>query len=439
MTERQYKDSGIEWIGDIPNDWEVIKIKYLQDTSQKDSFIDGDWIESPYIIDSGIRYLTSGNIGDGVFKHQGNGYISDKTFEVLNCKYAYPNDLIISRLNAPYGRACILPNDENKYVLAVDNVILRTKQNKQFLCYVMQCDGYHSNVEEKSAGTAMKRISRSKLGHIQLPLPSFEEQQQIADFLDSKTAAIDSAIQAQKDIVEKLKEYKQAVITEAVTKGLNRDAEMKNSGIEWIGEVPSTWSVLPIKALFGERKHKNKDMLETNLLSLSYGNIKRKDINSNNGLLPENFSGYNIVETGDIVLRLTDLQNDHKSLRTGLVKEHGIITSAYVTLAPKHEVNSEYYHYLLHSYDIQKVFYTMGEGIRQSLDFETLKKNVSVLVPSPEEQKNIVEYINKKCESVENSIVRINAIIEKLEEYKKSIIYNAVTGKIDCRKDVIPE
>lgn len=205
------------------------------------------------------------------------------------------------------------------------------------------------------------------------------------------------------------------------------ERQYKDSCIEWIGEVPATWSVVPIKALFEERKHKNKDMQEINLLSLSYGNIKRKDINSNNGLLPENFSGYNIVETGDIVLRLTDLQNDHKSLRTGLVKEHGIITSAYVTLAPKHEINSEYYHYLLHSYDIRKVFYTMGEGIRQSLDFETLKKNVSVLVPSTEEQKNIVEYLDSKTASIDSAIQAQRDIVEKLKEYKQAVITEAVT------------
>ena len=115
---RPMKQSGLDWLGDIPADWKVIKIKYLCN-NEKDSFQDGDWIESPFIIEEGIRYLTTGNVGDGKFKRQGNGHISEDTFAELNCKYAYPDDLVISRLNAPYGRACILPSDEDKYVLAV--------------------------------------------------------------------------------------------------------------------------------------------------------------------------------------------------------------------------------------------------------------------------------------------------------------------------------
>ena len=102
---RAMKDSGIAWIGEIPEEWKISKIKQLADQNEENSFVDGDWIESPYIMDSGIRYLTTGNIGDGVFKEQGNGFISLRTFEKLSCKYAFPGDLIFSRLNAPYGRS----------------------------------------------------------------------------------------------------------------------------------------------------------------------------------------------------------------------------------------------------------------------------------------------------------------------------------------------
>lgn len=143
--------------------------------------------------------------------------------------------------------------------------------------------------------------------------------------------------------------------------------EMKKTSIPWVSEIPAEWDEFPLHVLFEERKNKNTQGLEINLLSLSYGNIVRKSIESNEGLLPENFNGYNIIEEGDIVLRLTDLQNDHRSLRTGLVREHGMITSAYITLKPKRILNSEYCHYLLHAYDIMKVFYTMGEGVRQNL------------------------------------------------------------------------
>jgi len=254
----------------------------------------------------------------------------------------------------------------------------------------------------------------------------------IVEYLNGKCSNIDEAISLHNSIIDKLEEYKRACIVAGVSGGFIK-GEMKDSGIKWMQSVPSDWNVIPLWVLFNERKHKNSLALETNLLSLSYGNIKRKDIETKEGLLPENFNGYNIIEEGDIVLRLTDLQNDMKSLRTGLVKEHGIITSAYVTLKPIAEVNSAYYHYLLHAYDVMKVFYSMGEGIRQNLNYDELSR---MLVPQPSlpQQAEIVAYLDEKCAKVNEAIARQEEAITKLEEYRKSVIYNAVTGKIDCQK-----
>ena len=207
-----------------------------------------------------------------------------------------------------------------------------------------------------------------------------------------------------------------------MTKGLDPDTKMKDSGVEWIGEVPEMWGVKQLRKFYSRRLNKNKYLQEKNLLSLSYGNIIRKNIDTKEGLLPESFDGYNIVEADDIVIRGTDLQNDHRSLRTGLVKERGIITSAYMTLKPKAGVNSEYYHYLLHCYDIEKVFYSMGGGLRQSLDYWDFVRTY-VLVPSEQEQTDIVNYIHKKCASVDSLIAKKQEAINKWEEYKKSLIY----------------
>ena len=211
------KDSGIEWIGKIPEGWTVVRIKNLPDYSCPNAFIDGDWIESTDISDEGIRYITTGNIGDGIFKRQGDGYILDETFQRLNCKYAYPEDIVFSRLNAPYGRSCILPNDEDKYVVAVDIVILRTSYNKKYICYYTQCQHYQHDVEDFSRGTAMKRISRNNLGLVKILLPPLEEQHQIADYLDKKCAEIDDLIKLKEQKIEKLKEYKKSLIYEYVT------------------------------------------------------------------------------------------------------------------------------------------------------------------------------------------------------------------------------
>lgn len=164
------------------------------------------------------------------------------------------------------------------------------------------------------------------------------------------------------------------------------------------------------------------------MLSLSYGRIIRKDINTNGGLLPASFNTYNIVEKGDIIIRPTDLQNDKRSLRTGLVMEKGIITSAYIDLAPKNNVNSEYFHYLLHSFDIQKVFYNMGNGVRQGLNYSEFAK-LMIFSPSRSEQDEIVNYLNKRCSEIDTLIVKKQEQLEVLSEYKKSLIYEYVTGK----------
>lgn len=205
---------------------------------------------------------------------------------------------------------------------------------------------------------------------------------------------------------------------------------MKPSGIEWIGNIPDDWEVRKLLSLFKEHKDRNKNLEEQNLLSLSYGKIKRKDINNNDGLLPASFETYNIVEKGDIVFRLTDLQNDKRSLRTGIVTQRGIITSAYVTIRPKIKLDSRFYHYLYHMYDICKVFYGMGDGVRQGMGFEDLK-NIPTLIPPLKTQQKIADYLDEKCGEIDATIAKQKEIIEKLKAYKQSLISETVTKGLD--------
>lgn len=202
--------------------------------------------------------------------------------------------------------------------------------------------------------------------------------------------------------------------------------EMKDSGIEWIGEIPKSWTVTILSALFSERKCKNSGLTENNLLSLSYGNIVRKDIESNEGLLPASFETYNIIEPGNIVFRLTDLQNDKRSLRTGLCQERGIITSAYVTLQIRSDDSPRYMHYLFHTYDLCKVFYGMGDGVRQGMNYEDLKR-LRILRPDQGTQRRIADYLDRKCSQIDAIIARQQEVIEKLKAYKLSVITEAVT------------
>jgi len=207
--------------------------------------------------------------------------------------------------------------------------------------------------------------------------------------------------------------------------------KMIDSGVEWLGDIPETWDLVQLGSLFSEHKNKNLGLQSTNLLSLSYGNIIRKDINTSDGLLPESFEGYNVIDDGDIVLRLTDLQNDQRSLRVGLSHERGIVTSAYVTLRKRNPaMNSQFFYYLIHSYDVRKGFYGMGAGVRQGLNFAGVRK-IMLTLPSADEQKAIADFLGKKIAQVDTLIANVHAQIEKLKAYKQSVITEIVTKGLD--------
>ena len=207
----------------------------------------------------------------------------------------------------------------------------------------------------------------------------------------------------------------------------------KDSGIEWIGSVPSHWRVHTLYQLVTQVKEKNKNLQEKNLLSLSYGKIKRKDIDSPDGLLPASFDGYNIIEAGDIVLRLTDLQNDHTSLRVGLATERGIITSAYTTLRPIDTSNSKYLYYLLHAFDLKKGFYGMGSGVRQGLNYVEVKE-LRVVLPSQNEQEVIVRFLDNQCGQIDSIIEEAKSSIVEYKKLREAVIFEAVTRGIKHRE-----
>lgn len=206
--------------------------------------------------------------------------------------------------------------------------------------------------------------------------------------------------------------------------------QMKPSGIDWIGDIPESWKVTRLQTLFDQVKEKNSGTKEKNLLSLSYGKIVKKDIEGALGLIPESFDTYNIIKKNDIVLRLTDMQNDQVSLRTGLVKEErGIITSAYVTVRLRFGSPS-YYHWYLYAFDTSKQIYAFGQGVRQSLTFEELKKML-ILLPSPKEQQAIADYLDKECAQIDSIAADLAKQISLLQQYKKSLITETVTKGLD--------
>ncbi|CAI3344201.1 restriction endonuclease subunit S [Enterococcus cecorum] len=423
---REMKDSGIEWIGEIPKDWELYKGKYvftlrksygntknLQLLSPTQNY--GVIPQTLYEELSGMRAVkldekTNLNLLKTI--HEGDFCISLRSFQG-GFEYSKYEGVVSPAYQIFYPIKDVATG-YYKYLFKERGFIDKINS------YTMPLrDG--------------KNIAFSDFGNTYIPVPPLEEQHRIADYLDHKCSEIDSLVADIQSQIETMEQYKKSVITEAVTKGLEPNVEMKDSGIEWIGEIPRHWEVHPVYTYFGERKNKNKLGKESNLLSLSYGRIIRKDINTNNGLLPESFNTYNIVEAGDIIIRPTDLQNDKRSLRTGLVKEHGIITSAYIDLCPIKKLDSRYFHFLLHTYDVMKVFYNMGNGVRQGLNYSEFS-HLMVFEPSYNEQITIANYLDDKIKEVDIIINQKQDQLSVLEQYKKSLIYEYVTGKKEVPK-----
>ena len=411
---REMKRSEIEWIRDIPADWKVIPNKYLMyKTKDICPVYGGEDILSLTMKGVIVRDLDAGGKMPASF----DGYQRLEAGNLLMCLF----DIDVT------PRCVGLIKQSGLSSPAYSQFVLKEGADAAYYCY------YYTMLDNDKtllhlAKNLRHSLTEDQLGAVPTIVPPIDEQKRIAAFLDVKCAEIDALIgdvQAQIDVLE---QYKRSVITETVTKGLNPDIGMKDSGIEWVGMIPVHWSLHPVYTYFGERKNKNRFGTEDNLLSLSYGRVIRKDINTSDGLLPESFNTYNIVEAGDIIIRPTDLQNDKRSLRTGLVKEHGIITSAYIDLFPIKKVDSRFFHYLLHAYDVMKVFYNMGNGVRQGLNYSEFSR-LMVFEPTYDEQVAIADYLDGKIAEIDSIIAQKKEQLTVLEAYKKSLIFEYVTGK----------
>lgn len=412
---RAMKNTGVDWIGEIPEDWETYKVKYLYSTNKaklpkvftsdttcvpylsmdyiRDNTISPQYaIEGDFCSNKDLLLLWDGsNAGEIIFEHP-EGFAPSTTAILRKL-----NDKTIDIFDKYYLKALEIELRKNTNGMGIPHVDGDFFRNSAFL------------------------------------VPPIFEQQKIADYLDKKCSEIDSVLTKTRESIEEYKKLKQSIITQAVTKGIRPNRKMKDSGIEWIGEIPEDWETNYLSQIFEQVKNKNNGIIEKNLMSLSYGKIIRKNIDTTFGLLPENFEGYNIIEKDDIVLRLTDLQNDHKSLRVGLSKEKGIITSAYLTIRIKNEAFANYYYYLLHTFDIEKGFYGMGAGVRQGLNWSEVRNLMLITPNSVEEQKEICSYLDKKCSEIDTLVSKKEQLITELETYKKSLIYEYVTGKKEVK------
>ena len=408
----------MQWLKEIPSHWEEKRAKY---TYQKQNRI-------PKENDDVITCFRDGEV---TLRKNRRTTGFTESFKEIGYQGIKKGDLVIHQMDAFAGATGVSDSDGKgtpvySVCTPIDNQSL-TKYHAMVI-RLMGLNGFiqslYRGIRERSSDFRFETFARQFL-----PLPPLAEQEKIVNYLENKTSKIDAYVADKEKEIELLQELKQKTIADTVTKGLNPDAKMKDSGISWIGEIPEHWEIRHLSQVSYEHYLSNKEVHHQNLLSLSYGRIIRKDINTTEGLLPASFDTYQIVEEGNIVMRLTDLQNDHKSLRVGLVKEEGIVTSAYVCLGVYDNVYPSYLYNVLHSYDIKKLFYSMGGGLRQNLNWQGLKK-LDIPLPPKDEQQAIVAYIEEKCQKIDKLASELQSEIDYLKEYKQRLIADCVTGQV---------
>jgi type I restriction enzyme S subunit len=419
-----YKDSGVEWIGQVPEHWEVkpiCRVTSVNDDALSDSTTGSTRIS--YVDISSVGYT------------EGIKQATEMAFEDAPSRArrkASTGDVVVSTVRTYLKAVAAVTDEYADCIFSTGFAVLRARQLEQsFLKWMILNELLIQSIEAHSEGLSYPAINASALVKLKSVIPPPEEQASIAAALDRETARIDALIQKKTRFIELLKEKRQALITHAVTKGLDPNVKMKDSGVEWIGKVPEHWDVKPFFALVTELNRKNVGLVETNILSLSYGNIIQKPETRNMGLTPESYETYQIVESGEIVFRFTDLQNDKRSLRSAQVTQRGIITSAYMAVKP-HSIDSTYFAWLMRSYDLCKVFYAMGGGLRQSLKFEDVRR-LPILIPPVDEQSEITNTINAETARIDALVEKTEQSITLLKERRSAFITAAVTGQIDLR------
>jgi type I restriction enzyme S subunit len=333
-----YIKSPIPWFSNIPEHWEIGRLKHLLYERKENN--------NP-IKTTEILSLTNKR---GVIPYSQKGNVGNKSKDrIEDYHLAYPNDLVVNNMNVIIGSSGV-----SQYYGAISPVyyalVSRGEVNIGYCGYIFRLQTFFESLKGLGNGILehRKRIPITKLNNVLLPVPPRAEQDQIVRFLDWKVSSINKLINIRTNEINKLEELKRSKILNCVM-GQENDVRSKLSSISWVKNIPYNWNEEMLIQVAEEQKIKNVGLAETNLLSLSYGKIIEKDINTTEGLLPASFEGYQIVYPGNIILRLTDLQNDRKSLRTGISTTKGIITSAYTCLKVRDNIFPEYLHLQLHS------------------------------------------------------------------------------------------
>ena len=403
--------------------WKVYKVKQIADSNN-------DVLPENYEEEQEIDYI---EIGSVTYEH---GVRTTEKMKFGNApsrarRIVHNGDTIISTVRT-YLKAIAYINDSlaDKIVSTGFSVVTPHKDVvAKFLYYALSTHSFISNVEAHSVGISYPAINNTNLMDLKIVLPMQREQIQIASYLDAKCSKIDEIIEKQQAIIEKLKEYKLSIITEAVTSGINPDVEMKDSGSVWFGSIPINWQMKRLKYVF----HIQKDIAGEEghtVLSITQRGIIPKVFSNNEGQFANSYANYQLVHKGDFAM-------NHMDLLTGWVdisKYEGVTSPDYrvFVLNDKNGMCPEYYLYMMQMCYSARIFYGLGQGVsgmgRWRLQADKFL-NFHIPIPPYDEQKIIADYITDKVNHIEVEIDKRNKLIEKYQEYKKSLIYEVVTGK----------
>ena len=412
---RQMKDSNIPWIGEIPINWKTMSNKYLmKKVKDINAIYNGEDILSLSMKGVHVRDLEAGGKMPSTF----DGY-----------QNVYEGNLLMCLFDIDVTPRCIgLIKQDGITSPAYSQFHMEKIANSSYYYYYYLLLDYDKTLLHLSKNLRHS-LTEEQLGSIKTLVPPIVEQKRIADFLDRKCTEIDELISDLQEQIDTLDQYRRSVITEAVTHGLKSGLKTKNSGIVWMGYIPSHWRVIKTKYLFeivkriaGEEGY--------DVLSVTQQGLKVKDLDDYGGQIAESYAGYQFVYPEDFVM-------NHMDLLTGWVDysdKFGVTSPDYrvFRLIDKKANNLDYFKYVFQCCYLDKIYYSLGNGVagvgRWRLQAYTFK-NFRLPVPPLEEQVAIAKYLDEKCSSIAHYINANKQKIAILQDYKKSIIYEYVTGK----------
>ena len=424
-----YKDSGVQWLGEIPGHWEVLRIKNICECYGRIGF--RGYTTNDFVTEGcGAITISPSNMKDIKMDFSRCSYLSWKKYYESPEIQIKEGDVLFVKTGSTYGKTSYVDYLPTASTINPQIVCFKNhKQSPKFLAFLFNTKVGKMQVEFSLVGGTIPTIAQSKIVNYSFAFPPLSEQRSIVSYLDAKCGKIDEWVTKKQKEVEHLQELKQRVIADAVTRGLNPHVKMKATNIPWLKEIPEHWEVKPIRAILRE----NTDKTETGdeeLLSLSqYTGISRKKDAAKIGMFEaESTVGYKKVHPGQFVMNIMLAWNGSYAVS----EFEGIISPAYCVFDFISKDEKMYYNYLWRLSMYQGAFKTESRGIIDS----RLRLYPSKFLPFPticppiEEQKQIVSYLDAKCAKIDKLIANINKEIERIKEYKQRLISDVVTGQI---------